>query len=349
MRAEPYLGRGTTVILGRVGKRDVPEPPRAAGWYPDPWSATGEGERYFDGKKWGTNEKPFGRHTTAGIEPSRRAARSVAGRARNLAPFLAFVVLVAAVWGIPKLRGSHHGNAALPELSRPPTTVAPDTPPPSGEEAAQPLGAPAAVPPGPGKFEVAIDQPGDSAVPVAWDPCRPVHYVVNTAGAPPDGATLIQAAVARVQKATGLHFVNDGPTTEKTSKDRKPYQPARYDSTRWAPVLIGWSDETATPSLAGYIAGLGSPQAVYASRDRLVYVTGQVTLDRQQLAPARAPDRGVVKAIILHELGHLVGLNHTADRRQVMYSEAQFNVRDYGPGDLRGLARLGTQACFPGV
>jgi hypothetical protein len=273
----------------------------------------------------------------------------VAGRARNLAPFLAFVVLVAAVWGIPKLRGSHHGNAALPELSRPPTTVAPDTPPPSGEEAAQPLGAPAAVPPGPGKFEVAIDQPGDSAVPVAWDPCRPVHYVVNTAGAPPDGATLIQAAVARVQKATGLHFVNDGPTTEKTSKDRKPYQPARYDSTRWAPVLIGWSDETATPSLAGYIAGLGSPQAVYASRDRLVYVTGQVTLDRQQLAPARAPDRGVVKAIILHELGHLIGLNHTADRRQVMYSEAQFNVRDYGPGDLRGLARLGTQACFPGV
>jgi predicted Zn-dependent protease len=57
----------------------------------------------------------------------------------------------------------------------------------------------------------------------------------------------------------------------------------------------------------------------------------------------------VVRAIILHELGHLVGLDHTSDRGQIMFSEAEFNVRDYAPGDLRGLARLGTQACFPGV
>ena len=34
--------------------------PDAPGWYPDPWSATGGGERYFDGKRWGTNERPRG-------------------------------------------------------------------------------------------------------------------------------------------------------------------------------------------------------------------------------------------------------------------------------------------------
>jgi predicted Zn-dependent protease len=50
---------------------------------------------------------------------------------------------------------------------------------------------------------------------------------------------------------------------------------------------------------------------------------------------------------VLHEFGHLVGLDHTADPSQVMYSEAQFNVQDYGPGDLRGLAQLGRQACVP--
>jgi hypothetical protein len=253
------------------------------------------------------------------------------------------------VWGIPKLRGSHDGRTADPRLSTPPTSIAPDQPPPSREEAAHPLGAPPVVPAGAGKFEVAIDQPGDPSVPVAWDPCRPIHYVVNPAGAPSDGASLIRAAITRVQTATGLHFVDDGPTAEKTSKDRKAYQPALYSSARWAPVLVSWSDENTTPALAGYVAGFGMPQAVYASRDRLVYVTGQVTLDRRQLSLASAPDRAVVRAIILHELGHLVGLDHTSDRSQIMFSEAQFNVRDYGIGDRRGLARLGTQACFPGV
>ena len=92
-----------------------------------------------------------------------------------------------------------------------------------------------------------------------------------------------------MQTATGLHFVDDGPTAEKTSKDRKAYQPALYSSARWAPVLVWWSYENTTPALAGYVAGFGMPQAVYASRDRLVYVTGQLTLDRRQLSLASAP------------------------------------------------------------
>jgi hypothetical protein len=32
-----------------------------------------------------------------------------------------------------------------------------------------------------------------------------------------------------------------------------------------------------------------------------------------------------------------------------MFSEAEFTVRDYGIGDREGLAKLGTQACFPSV
>ena len=41
---------------------------------------------------------------------------------------------------------------------------------------------------------------------------------------------------------------------------------------------------------------------------------------------------------MLHEFGHLIGLDHTSDRTQIMFSEAQLNVRDYADGDLRGLS-----------
>jgi hypothetical protein len=41
------------------------EQPSAPGWYPDPWSATGAGERYFDGDRWRTTERPLEQDTTA--------------------------------------------------------------------------------------------------------------------------------------------------------------------------------------------------------------------------------------------------------------------------------------------
>ena len=80
-----------------------------------------------------------------------------------------------------------------------------------------------------------------------------------------------------------------------------------------------------------------------------MYVSGIVVLDRTQLSAEAEPERAAVRAVILHELGHLVGLDHTSDRMQLMFSESQFNVRDYAEGDRRGLAVMGTQACVPEV
>ncbi len=333
------------------------ENPGRPGWYPDPWSTTGTGERYFDGKRWGTSERPLGRNTVD-LDVARRSRRrarrrsSVTGRFGPwLRPIGLVVVLVAASLGLSHLL--HHDKSGSQSIALPSASIAPaaplDRPPPSKEEAAAPIGKPAALPPGPGKYEVLADQPDAPSVPVAFDPCRPIHYVVNATGAPVDGPALLHDAIARLGKATGFEFINDGATTEAPTKNRVPYQPKRYGADRWAPVLVAWSDEAHYPELAGYVAGIGGPTPVYTTADREVYVSGQVVLDRAQLSPAAIPVRAEAEAVILHELGHLVGLDHTADRTQLMFSEAEFNVRTYGHGDLLGLATLGTQACFPGV
>jgi hypothetical protein len=347
-----------------AGKQDDDyQPPREPGWYPDPWSATGTGERYFDGKKWGTSERPLARHTAVDIDLGRGTSKRGAGGARRGAgaggargrirravrPTLVILGLLSVGWLLTRF--SHNGSGTT-QIVVPASTVparATDHPPPSNEEAARPLGVPAATPAGPGKYEVIRTQPDAPNTPVAYDPCRPIHYVINPARAPRDAAALVQAAFARLQTATGLHFVDDGATSEPPRKARPLYQPGRYNTTRWAPVLIAWSNENAYPDLAGYVAGESGSAPVYAKANRLVYVTGQVVLDYQDLSIAKVPDRSEARAVIMHELGHLVGLDHTSDRSQLMFSEAEFNVRTYGAGDLRGLALLGTQACYPGV
>lgn len=59
---------------------------------------------------------------------------------------------------------------------------------------------------------------------------------------------------------------------------------------------------------------------------------------------SRAP---LARAVILHELGHLVGLDHVTAPKQVMYPETQLVSTSLGAGDLTGLSLLGSGACQP--
>jgi hypothetical protein len=218
------------------------------------------------------------------------------------------------------------------------------------DEAGAPLGTPAAVPAGPGAHAFVGVQP-DGSGPVAYDPCQPVHYVVNWATAPTGTAEgLLNGALAQVSTATGLRFVFDQTTLEPPSHNRPPVQQERYGD-RWAPVLIAWSDEQEFPELAGDVTGAGGSISIEAGNGDALYVTGQVALDGPQLieVAAQTDDDGVIASTIIHELGHLVGLDHVDDESQIMNPYTVPGIESFAAGDLAGLAELGTGECFPGV
>jgi predicted Zn-dependent protease len=70
-----------------------------------------------------------------------------------------------------------------------------------------------------------------------------------------------------------------------------------------------------------------------------------VALDRDLYAQLdEADDRTEMRAILDHELGHVVGLAHVHDPGELMYDD-NVGRSTFGPGDLQGLARVGDVPC----
>ena len=182
-------------------------------------------------------------------------------------------------------------------------------------------------------------------VPATYDPCRPVHYVVNPSAMPEGAGALLADAVAAVSAATGLALVDDGSTDEPLDPHRDVVQRERYGN-RWAPVLIGFSDARSYPALGGDVAGVGGSSLVQPrgpASGRLV--SGQVALDVDVLTDLAARGHAdQARAIMMHELGHVVGLDHVQDPAQLMYPRNR-GLTSFGPGDLEGLAVLGHGVC----
>ncbi|NHC47131.1 zinc metalloprotease [Motilibacter aurantiacus] len=273
--------------------------------------------------------------------PPWRQATLAAPRRRKHAGQVVAVGILAACLGIP---------AVLPRVLPPTATSgsldATEVPPPGVGEAQGRLLPRVPSGPGTGGYAFTQTQPGTQNA-VTYDPCRPLRYAINSEQAPPGAVALVRRAVARVREATGLAFEYVGPTDEPAGPDREAYQPVRYGK-QWAPVLIAWSNPEQTPGLAGRVAGLGGSTAWSDGRGQMAYVSGTVTLDTPALAAGfdTPTGRQHVEALVMHELGHVVGLAHVHDPTQLMHDD-NIGRTDFGEGDRRGLARAGHGRCQP--
>lgn len=278
------------------------------------------------------------------------------------AAVVAGVVSLAAVfvYGDPRFKGLFevnrdsglNGQPAAPDTSGPagqPGQRLPvsgsrvDAPPPGFEEQDEPLGRPAA--PAVASDSYKFLATNDDGTPVGYSPCRPLHYVVN-AGLEPEGAErLVEDAIETVSRATGIKFVNDGATAEAPSQSRAPYQKDVYGE-RWAPLLITWTTPEQAPQLKGPVIGTGGSTHFSFGDGPKSFVTGSLELDAPQITEdlRRPAGAAYATAVILHELGHVMGLEHVDDPVQLMYPEIG-TPDGLADGDLNGLHELGRAQC----
>ena len=184
--------------------------------------------------------------------------------------------------------------------------------------------------------------------PVGYDPCRPVRWVLR-----PDGAPVRRRPARRGRRGDrpGGHRprVRAGGHHRRAARPRARPAPAGAVRRGLGPgARSPGARPPRSPSWPGRSpASVGRPPSRGRTAAAPGSPPGRLVLDTDDIASLLAAPGGLrarAGPSLVHELGHVVGLDHVTDRGELMNATTS-TWTDLGPGDREGLALVGRVAC----
>lgn len=152
-----------------------------------------------------------------------------------------------------------------------------------------------------------------------WNPCQTIPVVANFAGAPRYAKLALLRAIDRLRDGLGTDVRFAG-----TTKELMPSHGTMSEKS--GRVLVNWPPK--------WTAGYAAMTSIRPMSDGWLEAA-TVSLNR-----SRPLSQVGLKSLLMHELGHAVGLGHTDHSNQIMHQRVP-PTGQWGAGDLAGLARVG--------
>jgi predicted Zn-dependent protease len=170
--------------------------------------------------------------------------------------------------------------------------------------------------------------------PVTYSPCEKWAVSINTFSAPPGYRSAVKAVIAEIRNLTGLKLVLGDDTDEVPTEDRRVYQPELYGD-RPAPILIGWID--AEPS---FVSGHDGSNVIVTEDGEQTYLSGMIRLNADGVLT-----EDELRAVLLHEMAHVVGLADSADEGSIMFGDPR-GAGGFSDEQRKALKVLGNGKCI---
>lgn len=178
--------------------------------------------------------------------------------------------------------------------------------------------------------------------PIRWDACSTIPVIVNASSAEPGAVDDVKESLAQITALTGLNFDYQGETSEIPQSD---WYLKSWPNRDYPPLIIAW----ATPDTSSILVSNGDSGRASANpaliNGESRYVTGVVVLNAKHNS-IYEPGFGEGQTrgnLLLHEIGHAIGLGHAEHRGEMMNGEISPQTpASYAAGDLAGLAQLGS-------
>jgi hypothetical protein len=187
---------------------------------------------------------------------------------------------------------------------------------------------------------------------VRWNPCQTTTYKINVAAVPAESRAAvlaeIRASVTKLSKATRIPYSYKGTTAEVPRSSNI--------NTQSAEVIIAVTTPNRTDlGIGGKVLGYGGyhywewqyRRASGSIGAGAAIGRGWVVIDLKGLMALR-PGFGAGPYrtnVMMHELGHSVGLDHVSNPAELMYPTLiPSGPKGYAAGDLKGLAAVGRSA-----
>lgn len=204
---------------------------------------------------------------------------------------------------------------------------------------------------------------------IRWNPCQPaVTYAVNarlaggTTAARNAAVADVKAAFKRASNRTGVPFSFAGRTSEIPRNGADESWSSRQKA---AEIVVAWVSQSRpkyrsnllTDGGSGYPSGVGGwMMRAWTDADgdwQAAIGRGFVVINAAHNSTYKPGfGRGVTRgALLLHEIGHAVGLGHVGKTSEIMYpTMLDREYSKYKDGDRTGLSRVGRPlGCIAGA